>query len=43
MCSCVVDFINRVGKVIKCEACRAFYHFLATSMINNTFMFLVDN
>ena len=26
---------NELGKVIKCEACRAFYLFFATSLINS--------
>ena len=34
-CSCFIDFIKRVGKEIKCEACRAFYLFFATSLINS--------
>ena len=33
-CSCFIEFIKRVlGKVIKCEACHAFYHFLTTSLM----------
>ena len=27
--------INELGKKIKCEACRSFYLFLATSFINS--------
>ena len=35
-CSCFIEFIKRVGgKEIKCEACRAFYLFFATSLINS--------
>ena len=31
-----VEFIKQVGgKEIKCEACRAFYLFFATSLINS--------
>ena len=31
-----IEFIKRVGgKEIKCEACRAFYLFIATSFINS--------
>ena len=26
-CSCLLNLSNELGKVIKCEACRAFYHF----------------
>ena len=33
-CSCLIEFIKQVGKVIKCEACRAFYYFFVTSLIN---------
>ena len=29
------EFIKRIGQVIKCEACRAFYIFFATSLINS--------
>ena len=44
MCAHVLlNLLIELGKVIKCEACRAFYHFLATGLINYTFMFLVDN
>ena len=34
--SCLFEFIKGVGgKEIKCEACRAFYLFFATSLINS--------
>ena len=34
--SCLIEFIKRVGeKEIKCEACRAFYRFFATSLVNS--------
>ena len=34
-CLCFIEFIKQVGKKeIKCEVCRAFYLFLATSLIN---------
>ena len=29
-----LNFLNELGKVIKCEACRSFYHFFATSLMN---------
>ena len=29
------SFIKRVGEEIKCKACRAFYLFFATSLINS--------
>ena len=34
----LLNLLNELGKVIKCEACRAFYRFFATSLIkfNNT-------
>ena len=28
-----IEFNKQLGKVIKCEACREFYHFFATSLI----------
>ena len=31
----LLNLLNELGKVIKCEACRAFYHFFATSLINS--------
>ena len=31
----LLNFITSWGKVIKCEACRAFYIFFATSLINS--------
>ena len=31
----LLDLLNELGKVIKCEACQAFYHFFATSLINS--------
>ena len=32
----LLDYIKRVGeKEIKCEACRAFYRFFATSLIKS--------
>ena len=34
-CSCFNEFIKLVGEEIKCEACRAFYLFFATSLINS--------
>ena len=30
-----IEFIKRVGEEIKCEACRAFYLFFATSYIDS--------
>ena len=34
--SCFTEFIKRVGLIeLKYEACRAFYPFLATSLINS--------
>ena len=43
MCSCFIEIINRIGKSDK--NARLVEHFitLATSLINYTFMFLVDN
>ena len=36
MCSCLIELIKLVGeKEIKCEACREFYLFFATSVINS--------
>ena len=34
-CSCFIEFITSWGKEIKCKACRAFYLFFATSLINS--------
>ena len=34
-CSCFIEFIKRVWGEIKCEACRVFYLFFATSLINS--------
>ena len=35
-CSCFIEFIKQVEeKKIKCKACRAFYLFFATSLINS--------
>ena len=31
----LLNFKNELGKVIKCEACQAFYQFLTTSLINS--------
>ena len=30
----LMNLLNELAKVIKCEACRAYYHFFATSLIN---------
>ena len=30
----LLNLFNELGKRIKCEACQAFYHFFATSLIN---------
>ena len=30
----LLNLLNVSGKVIKCEACRAFYNFFAASLIN---------
>ena len=30
-----IELMKRVGKEIKCEACRAFYLFFETSLINS--------
>ena len=35
MCAHVVlDLLNELRKVIECEACRAFYHFFTTILID---------
>ena len=31
----LLNFLNELGKRDKCEACRAFYLFFATSLINS--------
>ena len=31
----LLNLLNELGKGIKCEACRAFYLFFATSLINS--------
>ena len=31
----LLNLLNELGKVIKCEACREFYYFFATSLINS--------
>ena len=31
----LLNLLNELGKVIKCKACRAFYHFFAKSLINS--------
>ena len=31
----LINLLNKLGKEIKCEACRAFYRFFATSLINS--------
>ena len=31
----LLNLLNELGKEIKCEACRAFYFFFATSLINS--------
>ena len=31
----LLNFLNKLGKAIKCEACQAFYRFIATSLINS--------
>ena len=31
----LLNLLNELGKEIKCEACRAFYLFFATSLINS--------
>ena len=31
----LLNILNELGKEIKCEACRAFYLFFATSLINS--------
>ena len=30
----LLNLLNELGKAIKCEACRAFYRFFATSFID---------
>ena len=31
----LLNLLNKLGKKINCEACRAFDHFFATSLINS--------
>ena len=31
----LLNLLNELGKEIKCESCRAFYLFFATSLINS--------
>ena len=31
----LLNLLNELGKVVKCEACRAFYHIFAASLINS--------
>ena len=31
----LLNLLNALGKEIKCEACRAFYLFFATSLLNS--------
>ena len=31
----LLTLLNKLGKEIKCEACRAFYFFFETSLINS--------
>ena len=31
----LLNLLNKLGKAIKCEACRAFYHLFAMSLINS--------
>ena len=31
----LLNLLNELGKEIKCQACRAFYPFVATSLINS--------
>ena len=31
----LLNLLNELKKVIKCEACQAFYYFFATSLINS--------
>ena len=31
----LLNLLNELGKVMKCEACRAFYLFFAPSLINS--------
>ena len=36
MSACILlNLLNELGKVIKGEACRAFYYFFATNLINS--------
>ena len=45
MSACVLlKLLNELRKGIKCEACRAFYHFFETSLINsNTGARMIDS
>ena len=31
----LLNLLNELGKMMKCDACRAFYYFFATSLINS--------
>ena len=31
----LLNLLNKLDKEVKCEACRASYHFFATSLINS--------
>ena len=31
----LLNLLNQLGKSDKCKACRAFYHFLAASLLNS--------
>ena len=31
----LLNLLNELGKVIKCESCQAIYHVFATSLINS--------
>ena len=31
----LLNLLNKLGKEIKCEACRAFYLFFETSLVNS--------
>ena len=31
----LLNLLNKLGKVIKCEACQGYYLFFATSLINS--------
>ena len=33
----VLNLLNKLGEKIKCEACRAFHLFFATSLINSNY------